>query len=457
MSDVKPELKVWQPLRIEGNLETFLAVATNSMVLLLWFYQEQYAAQHMLPIWYFLVVGLPLLAEMSGPLWLLMGIGSARRWRWYWVCSFMSRFIWIPVLLVPLLPSDAGRILLLVLLLVSSVFAVGARSLWQLLIHDSLDAREQQPFLTRRTTVTALIMALASIYLGWLLNKPYNPWIYVAIIEVSVVLGVLGAWTHRFFAEPAYTPQKLRVADLLMPYQDTQYLPVLGISLYTSAGIMIGWPFIIPWLHVNHQMALDNSLKAVKPILGSMLNMIWTPWDTGLWFAVMIVFGVLGRWFWAFIAEEFGNVFVLRMAVPIMGFGCAISWFLSGVWVHFMWISAICYSLWLATIEPTLINITYRHVKSDAQLEPIDRLIYLSQIRAVMGFGGILTGIFAGFFMDWAHAKEMYASAHFNLFFLMLVWFIPFGIFLRLLHERRDKENGLKSYHWRSDGQVWRL
>jgi MFS family permease len=197
---------------------------------------------HATPVQVGILAALPVsanLAQLLGSIWIEM---FGRR-RWLCICAVTAgRFMWVPVMLLPLAMFDAWadfRVWILVVMVgFSCLLGALAGVAWLEWMSDVIPSTIRGAYLGRRNMVCAAAGMVAVLAGGVFLNKwehaqgKEDPWGYILLFGVGLVLGLVSSWFLFCVPDPtvegAADRPPFHWAALSGPFRDRNFLALVG-------------------------------------------------------------------------------------------------------------------------------------------------------------------------------------------------------------------------------------
>jgi len=170
-------------------------------------------------------------------------------------CSLVARILWVPILVVALLPVPSASIkVLIVLFLLFLHYALGSASFvaWLSWMSDLVPDRMRGNFFGTRNMLAGAASMLVMVIFGTMLDGLRN----LSSIGLSlgfsitflaaVLFGVASISFLRRVSEPAHTSPAVRIdfaGQLLLPFRDRNFRRFLGFSFFWSFSVYCASPF----------------------------------------------------------------------------------------------------------------------------------------------------------------------------------------------------------------------
>ena len=170
-------------------------------------------------------------------------------------CSLAARTMWIPILVVALLPVVSASIKVpIVLALIFLHYALGSASFvaWLSWMSDLVPDRMRGNFFGTRNMLAGAASMLVMVIFGTMLDGLRNlssnglPLGFSITFLAAVLFGVASISFLRRVSEPAHTSPAVRIdfgGQLLLPFRDRNFRRFLSFSFFWSFSVYFASPF----------------------------------------------------------------------------------------------------------------------------------------------------------------------------------------------------------------------
>jgi len=170
-------------------------------------------------------------------------------------CSLVARTMWVPILVVALVPGPSASIRVpIVLVLIFLHYALGAASFvsWLSWMSDLVPDRMRGTFFGTRNMVAGAASMLVMVIFGSVLDglKPLSsyglPLGFGLTFLVAVLFGIASIGFLRRVSEPVHSSPAVRLdfaGQLLLPFRDQNFRKFLGFSFFWGFSVHFAAPF----------------------------------------------------------------------------------------------------------------------------------------------------------------------------------------------------------------------
>ena len=170
-------------------------------------------------------------------------------------CSLVARTMWVPILVVALLPVPSASIKVpIVLALIFLHYALGSASFvaWLSWMSDLVPDRMRGNFFGTRNMLAGAASMLVMVIFGTMLDGLRNlssnglPLGFSITFLTAVLFGVASIHFLRRVSEPVHTSPAVRIdfgGQLLLPFRDRNFRRFLGFSFFWSFSVYFASPF----------------------------------------------------------------------------------------------------------------------------------------------------------------------------------------------------------------------
>ncbi len=172
------------------------------------------------------------------------------------ICAGISRIVWVPVILMPLLFIDKGVSFLLLWLLISAIFGALPGAAWNSWLREILPTHRLGAIIARRSqrgTIISILCVLISGYVIdiWAVKFPSEPnLIYSILFLVGLLFGIRGLFHLAEIPEASMKIDKeVSIwAQLKTPFQDKNFFQLLKFSAVWNIAINLAGPFFVVYM-----------------------------------------------------------------------------------------------------------------------------------------------------------------------------------------------------------------
>ena len=258
---------------------------------------------------------------------------TGRRKRIFLLTAYITRFLWIPMALLPVLWGPGARTAGAVLGLATALHLCAniANPAWQSWLADLVPAHVRGSYFAWRGRIFGLAMLVGSVWIAFALPKnpdsPHLPWILLALFTGASIAGLLEIRCYQAVQDqtgPAAAGTDW--SSFVIPFQNPDFRIFLGFNLLYVAGVAFLGPFL--WKHFLTELRLDGlrttlmlqtapmlAIVLISPLLGRALDEMGAKplLQIGVWGGALLPLG------WFFIGPS-GWVYGLLLAGVIQVF-----------------------------------------------------------------------------------------------------------------------------------------
>ena len=171
------------------------------------------------------------------------------------LCSLFARALWVPILVVALLPGPSASLRIpVVLVLIFLHYALGSASFvaWLSWMSDLVPDRMRGTFFGTRNMLAGAASMVVMVIFGTLLDglKPLSsyglPVGFSLTFLVAVLFGIASVVVLRRVSEPTHSSPAVRLdfaGQLLLPFRDRNFRKFLGFSFCWGFSVHFAAPF----------------------------------------------------------------------------------------------------------------------------------------------------------------------------------------------------------------------
>jgi MFS family permease len=196
------------------------------------------------------------------------------------VTGYLTRFLWLPMALLPVLWGPGARTAKGVLFIAAALHLCAnvTNPAWQSWLADLVPAHVRGVFFAWRSRIFSFSMLMGSVLIALLLPKnPEStrlPWILLALFGGATIAGLLEIRMYRNIRDapgPAAAGTDWR--SFAIPLRNPDFRTFLGFNLLYVAGVALLGPFL--WKHFLGELRLDGMrttlMLQTAPMLATVL------------------------------------------------------------------------------------------------------------------------------------------------------------------------------------------
>ncbi|MFC2138918.1 MFS transporter [Bacteroidota bacterium] len=218
------------------------------------------------------------------------------------ITATISRFFWIPIILMPIF-RDTGVNFLLIFLFIAAMIGAIPGPAWNSLLRDLLPTDKMGSINSRKivlSTAIALILTLSGGYFidWWKVSYPNKEiFSYSILFGLGLVFGVFGVSSIMRIPEPLSTASKVPLRKLLTsPIKDNNFrMLIIFLAVWTFAVNMSG-PFFL--VYMLNRIKISLFLVTILVVVSQSSNILFLK-------------------LWGKIADKFSNKSVLSVSGPL--------------------------------------------------------------------------------------------------------------------------------------------
>lgn len=243
------------------------------------------------------------------------------------IASFMTRFFWIPIILIPLLIPNP--VMLVMLMLAISAFFLTLKSpAWSSMMGDIVPMQIRGIYFGKRNMIMGFCGLIATVLAGIILTE-YG---FSMILITSIVLGLVSIIFFVLINEPRFKKTYVYKHEISLHPKDI----ITGIRLNKNFSF-----FTIYMMFTNFAVEIGSPFVAVY-----MLQNISVGYE---WFAILVAAGALSKTifykYWGKLADRHGNrkvMLICGILISFVPFGYMLSsnlahLFIVGIFNGFAW------------------------------------------------------------------------------------------------------------------------
>lgn len=305
---------------------------------------------------------------------------TGRRKAIFLVAGYLSRFLWLPIALLPVLWGSGERTASGLLLLAGALHLCAnvVSPAWQSWLADLVPTHVRGVFFAWRSRVFSFSMLVGSVFIALVLPKdpgaPSLTWILLALFAGATVAGL---WEIRMYRDIRDTPgpaaEGTDWASFAIPLRNPEFRTFLGFNLLYTAGVALLGPFL--WKHFLGELRMDGTRTTLMLQTAPLL-------------ATMMISPLLGR-----ALDEFGARPLLRIGVW-GGALLPLGWFFIGPsgWVTGLALAWMIQVFWTMVDQANfMLLLRYSSRRDGAQ--PV---IYSTIFNLAVALTGALAGYLGG-------------------------------------------------------------
>lgn len=227
---------------------------------------------------------------------------TGRRKAIFLVSGYLTRFLWFPMAVLPLILGPGDRTALGFLLIAGALqlCANVTSPAWQSWLADLVPANTRGIFFAWRSRIFSFSMLVGSLIVALVLpgspDAPNLPWILLALFGGATAAGLLEIRMYRDIRDtPGPAAEGTDWAAFAIPLRNPDFRTFLGFNLLYVAGVALLGPFL--WKHFLGELRLDGTRTTLMLQTAPLL-------------ATMMISPILGR-----ALDEFGAKPLLRIGV----------------------------------------------------------------------------------------------------------------------------------------------
>lgn len=342
----------------------------------------------------------PLLVQVLNPLLAWLGTRLNRRTGYIQLMTSMGRGLWVPAIFLPWLAPDIwpAAWMLVGLIALSGFLQSGVGPAWVSLMADVVPNEIRGRYFGFRNSVCGVVGMAAGLSAGFYLDRAPSPGGFQMLLSVGVLFALVGIVMYGWHADPHRPMPRLSLPEMVrVPLRDANFRRFLAFAMYWNGAIMLGSPFVIPYL-LKH------------------LGMTFT--QVALWSAIAALCSLVTMPLWGRLADQVGHKTVLTITLVIVAV------LLPGCWIaampgflFFIWVSSFVDSLGWGGFNTALFNLSLTTAPARY------RIAYMSVLGACAGITGFVTGFCSGplfeLFSRWTFAIGSFQWTGYHSLFLM--------------------------------------
>lgn len=361
---------------------------------------------------------MPLLVQLFSPLITWWASRVQNRIRYVQISTSLGRGLWIAAIFLPWLGFTRVEPALLLVILVglSNLLQAGTGPAWISLMGDTVPHEMRGRYFGLRNGIMSVVAMTASLAAGFYLDRVESPGGFQFILALGSVFMLTGIALYGWQVDP---PRALSRQPFLQafrePFRDKAFVRFLCFSMYWSAAVMLGSPFVIPYFFKG-------------------LGMSFT--QVALWSAIAAICTLGAAPMWGRIADQVGHKTVLKVTSLLVGIALPACWiFATPEMLMFIWISGVVDAFGWGGFNTAAFNMSL------AAAPARSRMMYLAVLGAGTGITGCLAGMVSGPLLEqfetWTFEVDNWRwTPYHNLFLLTALLRSSAWIFLRGIPER---------------------
>lgn len=361
---------------------------------------------------------MPLLVQVFSPLITWWASRVRNRIRYLQLFTSLGRGLWIAAIFLPWMEFHRVEPALLLVALVglSNLLQAGTGPAWISLMGDTVPQETRGRYFGLRNGIMSVVGMTASLSAGFYLDRAESPGGFQFVFSIGIIFAAIGIVLYGWQVDPprSFSRQPFFVA-LREPFQDRGFVRFLCFSMYWSAAVMLGSPFVIPYFFTQ-------------------LGMSYT--QVALWSATAAVCTLGAAPLWGRIADQVGHKTVLKVTSLLVGMALPACWMLaSPELLIFIWISSVVDAFGWGGFNTAAFNMSL------AAAPARSRMMYLAVLGAGTGITGCLAGLISGPLLEQFHAWTFEVDGwrwtpYHNLFLLTALFRSSAWLLLRGVPER---------------------
>jgi MFS family permease len=305
---------------------------------------------------------------------------TGRRKAIFLVSGYLTRFLWFPMALLPVLwgPGDRTARALLLLAATLQLCANVTGPAWQSWLADLVPANARGIFFAWRSRVFSFSMLVGSVIIAWVLPKspgaPSLSWILLALFGGATIAGLIEIRMYRDIQDaPGPAASGTDWAAFAIPLRNPDFRTFLGFNLLYVAGVALLGPFL--WKHFLGELSLDGTRTTLMLQTAPLL-------------ATMMISPILGR-----ALDEFGAKPLLRIGVW-GGALLPLGWFFIGPsgWVAGLALAWLIQVFWTMVDQANFV-LLMRYASRRDGAQPV---VYSTIFNLAVALTGALAGYLGG-------------------------------------------------------------
>lgn len=335
-----------------------------------------------------------------------------------------SRFLWIPLLILPFVfESNTAKVwIFLLIYLVSSLSAGICNNIWQSWVSDIVPEKIRGRFWGRRNSILSLASIVTLLIGGFVLDAfkwgGLELYGYITLFGIAVIFAGLSSYMLKKQSEPIMEPLESHnlLENILKPFRDSEYRKVvLGFSIF------------------NFALGIGGAFYAAYML--EFLEMTYT--EISLFTIYSLVVGIFFNLFWGKVMDKVGLKPVLLITLVIIFF------------LPLLWTICLTTGNWLQWIIWALVAIGWSGFNLSAFNLPFSlspkqgRSYYLGVLHICSGAMFFVSSVIAGIVaerlagMDFAFHGIRIIHYHF-LFITSSVGLLAAGLLLMRVRQTKD-------------------
>lgn len=320
---------------------------------------------------------MPHLTQLFSPFiaWLAMGV--ANRIRFMQITTLLGRGLWVLAVFlpwqlpIPLRPAAA----LVALIGLSHLIQAGAGPAWVSLMGDTVPSSIRGRYFGMRNGILAVVGMIASLSAGVYLDIVPAPGSFQFLISLAALFAVAGIALYGWQIDPGRPPRRPPFLNAVIePLKDRGFVRFMFFSMYWSAAVMIGAPFVIPYFFAHLKMTFTQ---------------------VAIWSAISAFSHLLIAPVWGRIADQVGHKTVLKVTSLLVGLGLPTCWMASAPgFLWFIWLSGVLDAFAWGGFNTAAFNMSLATAPARA------RMMYLAVLGAATGLTGCAAGLMSGVLLD---------------------------------------------------------
>lgn len=343
---------------------------------------------------------MPLMVQLLSPFMAWWASRQRRRTVYMQVVTSVGRGLWMAAIFLPWL-SDTGfppAALLVALVGLSGLLQSGVGPAWISLMGDVVPDEIRGRYFGLRNGILGIVAMLASLAAGAYLDRVPAPGSFQMVLSVALLFALVGIVMYGWHEDPPRARPRLSLMEsILTPLRDATFRRFLGFSMYWNAAVMLGAPFVIPYL-----------LKY--------LGMSFT--QVAIWSAIAAVCTLGTAPMWGRLADQVGHKTVLTITSILVATVLPACWMAATPGcLFFIWVSGVMDAVGWGGVNTSLFNLGL------VAAPPRFRMSYLALLGAAGGLTGCIAGLLSGPLLEqltpWTFQIGNYTwSGYHNLFLL---------------------------------------